>query len=479
MVRRRAVAFPARIAGGVTVPASPSFTDGLPQPRRRWAVVTVALGLMMAVLDGAIANLALPTLAQEFHVSAASSIWVVNAYQLAVTLSLLPLAALGDIVGYRRVYQVGMVLFTAASLGCAMSHSLPTLTAARVAQGFGAAGMMSVNSALVRFIYPRLLLGRGFGVNVMVGSVSSALGPSIAAGILSVAGWQWLFAVNVPIGLFVLALGARTLPDTPRGSHRFDGGSAVLNALTFGLLISGIDGVGHGGDRGVAAAEIVGSAVAGWFLVQRQLTRANPLLPVDLLRRPVFALSVLASTCSFAAQAMAFVTLPFYLEQTLRLSRGQTGLLMTPWPLTVAVVAPFAGRLSDRYSPGNMGGLGQALMIVGLVALAFLPADPSLPNIAWRMSLCGVGFGLFNSPNNRTMMSAAPPARSGGASGMQATSRLLGQTLGTALVALLFGVLATGGIQASLGLAASFSALAAVASVMRSAQGAEWKDDGA
>jgi DHA2 family multidrug resistance protein-like MFS transporter len=408
----------------------------------------VALGLMMAVLDGSIANLALPTLAREFQVSASASIWVVNAYQLAVTISLLPLAALGEILGYRRVYMAGMTLFTAASLGCAMSHSLEALTAARIAQGFGAAGMMSVNSALVRFIYPRALLGRGFGVNVMVGSVSSATGPSLAAAILSVAGWQWLFAVNVPIGLLVLLMGARTLPDTPRGSHRFDWGSAALNALTFGLLISGVDGIGHGGDRTLAALMILGSVVCGWLLARRQLTRASPLLPVDLLRRPVFALSVAAATCSFAAQATAFVTLPFYLEQSIGLSRTQTGLLMTPWPLTVALVAPLAGRLSDRFSPGRMGGLGQALMVVGLVLLALLPDDPALWNIAWRMSLCGVGFGLFNSPNNRTMMAAAPANRSGGASGMQATSRLLGQTLGTALVALLFGMLSTGGILA-------------------------------
>lgn len=444
--------------------------DGLDGQRRLWAIVTIALGLMMAVLDGSIANLALPTLSTEFDVSPAASIWVVNAYQLAITVSLLPLAALGEIVGYRRVYQVGMVLFTLASLACSLSDSLSGLTMARVAQGFGAAGMMSVNSALVRFIYPRRMLGRGFGLNVMVGSTSSALGPSIAAAILAVGGWQWLFAVNVPIGVVVLILGAFTLPATPRAGHKFDLGSAVLNAITFGLLITSIDSFGHGGDRLIAALEILGAAVAGWFLARRQVARTNPLLPVDLMRRPVFALSVAAATFSFCAQSMAFVTLPFYLERTLGLSRGETGLLMTPWPVTVALVAPFSGRLSDRYSPGVIGGLGQALMVCGLAALALLPDSPSLWNIGWRMSLCGVGFGLFNAPNNRTMIASAPPSRSGGASGMQATSRLMGQTTGTALVALVFGMFATSGIPTSLAMAACFSALAAVVSVLRSAR---------
>ena len=275
----------------------------------------------------------------------------------------------------------------------------------------------------------------------------------------------------MPIGVLVLALGIKALPATPRASHKFDTGSAVLNAITFGLLISGVEAVGHGGDRTVAVMEIVIAVAAGWFLVRRQVERTNPLLPVDLMRRPVFALSVVAATCSFAAQSMAYVTLPFYLEQTLGLSRERTGLLMTPWPLTVAVIAPFAGRLADRYSPGLMGGLGQAFMACGLVSLSLLPDQPALWNIAWRMSLCGVGFGLFNSPNNRTMIAAAPPARSGGASGMQATSRLLGQTMGTALVALLFGLLTSGGIPASLGLAASFSAVAGVVSALRSARG--------
>ena len=168
-------------------PPHPAVDDGLPLPQRYWAILTIALGLTLAVLDGAIANVALPTIARDLDASPASSIWVVNAYQLAVTISLLPLASLGDIYGYRRVYQYGLIVFTVASLGCALSDSLLTLTIARVVQGFGAAGIMSVNGALVRFIYPRRWLGRGVGINATIGSIASAVGPTVAAGILSVA----------------------------------------------------------------------------------------------------------------------------------------------------------------------------------------------------------------------------------------------------------------------------------------------------
>jgi DHA2 family multidrug resistance protein-like MFS transporter len=157
--------------------------DGLPVPRRYWAILTIALGLVLAVMDGAIANIALPTIARDLDASPAFSIWIVNGYQLAITISLLPLASLGEIVGYRRVYLAGLVLFTVASLACTLSNGLLMLTTSRIVQGFGAAGIMSVNTALVRFIYPRARLGRGIGINAMVVAISAAVGPSVAAAI--------------------------------------------------------------------------------------------------------------------------------------------------------------------------------------------------------------------------------------------------------------------------------------------------------
>src|SRR5579871_3573302 len=220
--------------------------DGLAQPQRGWAILTIAIGLIMSVMDGAIANVALPTIARDLHASPAFSIWIVNGYQLAITISLLPLASLGEIVGYRRVYLAGLLLFTVASLACTLSNGLLMLTVARIVQGFGAAGIMSVNTALVRFIYPRAQLGRGIGINAMVVAISAAVGPSVAAAILAVATWPYLFAVNLPIGVAAFVLGLRFLPHAPRASHMFDWQSAALSAVTFGCGIAAIDSLGHG-----------------------------------------------------------------------------------------------------------------------------------------------------------------------------------------------------------------------------------------
>ena len=442
--------------------------DGLSTPQRHWAVLTIALAVGLAVLDGAIANIALPTIAADLHTSASASIWVVNAFQLAVMVSLLPLASVGEIYGYRRVYLVGVAVFTAASLLCATSHTLTGLTIARVVQGFGAAGVMSINTALIRYTYPRSMLGRGIGINALVVAGCSALGPTIASAILSVADWPWLFAVNVPLGLACLAIGVRALPVTPRAGHRFDAGSALLNALALTLLITGIDGYAQGEAPVEALLELAGSLVVGALLVRRQLSRPAPLLPVDLLRIPLFRLSILTSICSFTAQSLAFVALPFALEGAMGWNVKATGLLMTPWPLALAFVAPIAGRLADRVSAGILGGIGLAALCCGLLAMSLLRPDASALDVVWRMALCGVGYGFFQSPNNRAIVGSAPMSRAGGASGMLGTARLLGQSLGAALVAVIFS--SGGGAHEALLLAAAMAGAGMLASVMRIAR---------
>jgi DHA2 family multidrug resistance protein-like MFS transporter len=440
---------------------------GLPLPQRYWAIAVVVLGVTLAVLDSAIANVALPTIARNLDASPADSIWVVNAYQLAITISLLPLASLGDRIGYRHVYMAGLALFTFASFGCALANSLTMLTLARVVQGFGAAGIMSVNTAIVRIIFPHDQLGRGVSINATVVAISSVIGPTVASAVLAVAPWPWLFAINVPIGAAALAIGFKALPTNPGHRQPYDYVSAVMNALFFGLAIVAVDGLGHGEHRPFVIGEFIMTGVIGYFFVRRQLRQSAPLLPVDLLRIPVFALSIATSVCSFTAQMLAFVSLPFLLQYGFGMNQVQTGFLMTPWPLVIVFVAPLAGVLADRYPAGLLGGIGLAILTAGLALLATVGAHPTPLDIGWRMAVCGLGFGLFQSPNNRQMLSSAPRHRSGGASGMLGTARLTGQTLGAALVALIFGVAPQRGAVIALVVAAVFAAAAAIVSMLR------------
>ncbi len=443
--------------------------DGLPMPRRLGAILAVAFGVGLSVIDSAIANVALPTIGQELGISPANSIWIVNAYQLAIMISILPLSALGDLVGYRKVYIGGLMLFTVASVGCALSGSLQTLVLARVMQGFGAAAVTSVNTTLIRIIYPRAQLGRGMGINATVVAVSSVAGPTLAAAILSVAAWPWLFAVNIPVGLTALVLSRRFLPRNPVrvSSRRFCWRDAVMNALTFGLMMASVEGFSHGLDPRLLSLGIGALLIVGFLFIRSQLHEEYPILPFDLLRIPIFAVSVLTSVCSFLGQMLALVALPFYLQRECGYDAVATGLLLTAWPAVIMVVAPTAGYLVERIHAGLLGGTGLLMMTAGLLLLAFLPAHPSDFDIIWRLVLCGAGFGLFQSPNNSILIASAPPERSGSASGMLATARLLGQTTGAALMALLFHLVPENSTHAALLLSGSFAFAGAVVSFAR------------
>jgi MFS transporter, DHA2 family, multidrug resistance protein len=454
-------------SGARLAPPGTSQGDGLPWERRRWAIAAIFTALAMASLDTAIANVALPAISTDLHVSPADVVWVVNVYQIALVATLLPLGALGEIVGHQRIYLGGLLLFTLASLGCALAWSLPTLLIARTLQGLGASGLMSVNTALVRFIYPSRIVGRGFGHNALVVATAFTLGPTIASAILALGPWPWLFAINIPFGLAALAIGVKTLPSTPRAKHAFDFPGAALAATCLGLFIIAIGGAAHEARTSLMLIALALALVLGFLLARRQADHPAPMLPIDLFRRPLFALSALTAVCSFSVQGLAFVALPFYFEDILQRSQVETGFFLTPWPLVVAIMAPIGGRLSDRLPAGLLGGLGLVLLGVGMASLAMLPADPGVANIVWRMVICGLGFGLFQTPNMRAIMSSAPSHRSGSASGIVATARLIGQTSGAALAALCFSLAGRDGATLALALGAGFAGLGSVMSFLR------------
>jgi DHA2 family multidrug resistance protein-like MFS transporter len=423
----------------------------LPLPRRHYATLAIMATMVLVVLDGAIANVALPTIATSLHVSPAASVWVVSGYQMALVMALLPCAALGESLGLRRVFIGGVATFTAASLLCSLSPSLPWLVAARFIQGLGGAAVMALGIALMRFTYPHSLLGAVIGWNATVIALSAAAGPTIGSTILVVSSWPWLFAVNLPVGAIVLAA-ALALPQPAGTGRKVDLPSAMLNATAFAGLVLCVDRATSEPRLAAALFTVsIGSFVA---LVRRELPRHAPLIPLDLLRSHPFRISVIASVCCFAGQMASYIALPFYLEHGLGQDAFHTGLYMTPWPLVVAIAGPVSGRLADRMPNGLLCAAGGIFLATGLALAAIWPIHGSLWPLVVCLMLSGLGFGMFQTPNNRNMLLSAPRERSGAAGGMQGTARLLGQTVGAVIMALLF-TLTSSTVAPRIGLAVS------------------------
>jgi len=440
--------------------------DGLPLPRRYAAVAAILGGGVLVVLDGAIANIALPAIASQLKATPADAVWIITAYQLAVAMFLLPASALGERLGHRRVFAGGVALFTAASALCALAPSLPWLVAARCLQGLGSAAVMPLGLALLRFTYPRRLLARSIAWNALAVAAASAAGPTLGAFILSAASWPWLFAVNLPIGLLVLAACA-ALPSPPRAARQIDIASVALNALLFAAFVLGGDRlVGHPLQGSALLALSVACMV---LLVRREMPKAAPLIPLDLLRVHSFRVSIIASVCCFTGQMAALIALPFYLQHELGQSAVTAGLLMTPWPLAVMLAAPLSARLAQRLPTAWLCAAGSACFASGLALCALWPlhGNPAVP-IALFTSLAGLGFGFFQTPNNQNMLLSAPKERSGAAGGAQGTARLTGLTLGSLLMGLLFALLPPdSAVHWGLGLAALAALAGSVASLSR------------
>lgn len=338
------------------------------------------------------------------------------------------------------MFTAGVLLFTAASALCALSPTLPWLVAARFIQGLGGAAIMALGVALLRVAYPPGRLGAAIGWNALAIALSAASGPTIGAAILSVANWSWLFAVNLPVGAVVL-IASLGLPRTVGSACQLDLISVVLNAGVFASLVIGADLVPT--RPGVGSA-LLGAAIAGLVvLIRREMPRKAPLIPLDLLRDHPFRISVIASVACFTGQMASYVALPFYLQHGLGQDTFTTGVYLTLWPLSVALAAPISGRLADRVPTAWLCAAGGICLAAGLALTAFWPLERDPLPLAVFMVVSGIGFGFFQTPNNRNMFLSAPRERSGAAGGMQGTARLSGQTAGAVLMTLLFTFVST------------------------------------
>ena len=449
--------------------------EGLPNPRRRWAALTMLVGIGMSVLDSSMSNVALPTIARELDQSAAAVVWIVNAYGLTLVMTLLPMSAIGERTGFKRLFKYGLVLFTLASIASALAPSLPFLLACRVLQGLGGSAIMCLFGALVRHIYPPNMMARGIGINAMMVGVTSVLGPTIGSFILSVSSWHWIFAVNIPIGLLAL-LGVKYLPDVTPIKGGFDWWSACLSMVTVGLIIVGIDYLSTYTWQSVCT--IVLGALTGVVLMRRSNLQTAPLVPVDLLKISSLRFAIAASLCTFSAQMATFISLPFYLQQTLHRPQTSVGMLMAAWPMGAALIALVAGRLSNIYPVAVLSGLGAGSMAIGIAIIVLLPESASDIWLMVAMGLAGIGFGFFQTPNNRVIIGSAPRHRAGALGGLQATTRVFGQTFGAAMVASAFSMNVTIGPTLGLTVGITFACIAVLVNIIRHRQAGVSRSEG-
>ena len=409
--------------------------DGLPVPRRHWAVAVMILGITITVFDASMSNVALPAISASLGIPASQTVWVVLAYSLTVVGCLLPLSAVAERVGFRFMYGLGMAVFLVASLSASLSSTMTQLVISRVGQGLGSAMLMCLFGGLLRNTYPLSKLSAGISLNAFTVGIMAVVGPTLGAMLLQWFSWQAIFLVNIPLGLLAY-LGLRYLPDIPRRSGPFDWTACALSAALFALALYGLETIGR--DAVQAALCLLVAALIAWVLVRRSWGQPAPIVPVDLLRIRSIGYSVAASAFFFAAQTAGFVSLPFYFKAVYGASYAQVGLYLGAWAIGGALIAPVSAYMSERFPVAILCALGSIVMILGLAGVLLAPGDAGMVWLLVCMFFAGIGFGFFQTPNNRAMLGGIPRHRSGAAGGMQATTRVFGQGVGTAFVGVAF-----------------------------------------
>jgi EmrB/QacA subfamily drug resistance transporter len=402
---------------------------------RKWTVVAaIAIGMLMSMMDQSIVNLALPTLTRAFRSEFSVVQWIVLAYMLTVTTLMLGVARLGDMVGTKPVYLAGVILFTAASAACGIHISIAWLIGARVVQGIGAAMIAAIGAAIIAETFPPHERGKAIGIVGSVASLGIVLGPTLGGVILSALSWNWLFLINVPIGVVTVALAARFIAFVPPvGGQRFDYvGAGTLFVATVTLLLALTLGQRNGFAQPTVFALFALSSVAFAAFVAIELRTEQPMIAPSLFRSTLFTSSLVASVLSFMSVAGTLTLMPFYLQNVLGYDPRQAGLMMVVFPIALAVTSPIAGALADRHGSRVITVVGLTVSLAGYYGLSSLDASTSTLGYLARYVPLGVGLGLFISPNNSAMLDAAPPEHRGIASGLMSVARALGQTFGFA-----------------------------------------------
>ena len=407
-----------------------------PQPdqtlyaKRFHILFAIMFGIIMAPIDGSMVNVILPTLTEVFSADIATAQWVPMIYLLIISSLLLFFGRLGDIWGYKKVFQCGLIAFVAASGLCGLSPSIYWLITFRALQAVGAAMMMAVPLAIIVATFPLNELGRALGTYSVSIAAGLAIGPSFGGFVASFLGWRFTFLINVPIGIAALLVIQRVIPELKGGSGKHDYLGAVL---AFGFLFCLLLFINRAQGSGLNAAttSLLLAALAsgiGFVVVERHT--ADPMLKLSLFSNVSFAFGSLSSLLNFMAQYVVIFLTPFYLHRVLHYEPNTVGLILTCFPLAVIVVGPLSGWLSDRIGSRWLSCLGQLICAAAMVLLSRLPASAGGMDVALRLTLFGIGTGTFQSPNTSAAMSSVPRPRLGVASAVLANVRNIGMVVG-------------------------------------------------
>lgn len=404
--------------------------------RKWWALAAVGSGVLISTTDGSIVNIALNTLVQAFQSNLNVVEWVVLGYLLTLACTLLIMGRLGDMYGKRRIYLIGFALFTFASLLCATAPSIWALIGFRVLQGVGAAMVQAVGPALLVTAFPPSQRGMALGA---IGSFVAAgilIGPALGGILLRYVGWEAIFLVNLPIGALGWWLTVRSIaPDQPaRPGQRFDlVGAGLLALALFCLLLGLTEGPLWGWNDGRAIGLFATALVGGVLFLIWEWRAPQPMLNLRIFRRLAFSLNLLASLVLFLGISFNLLLTPLFFQLVYQFDLQRTGFMLVALPVALSLMSPISGRLSDRVGPRVLTIAGLAMTAIALLGLsASTPATPP-PQMVGFLVLLGIGVGLFQSPNNSTVLGNAPPEALGVASGLLAVVRTVGQTGGIAL----------------------------------------------
>ncbi len=404
---------------------------------QKWyTMAAVATGVFLATVDGSIINVSLPTLVRSLNTEFAVVQWVVLAYLLTITCTMAGIGRLGDMVGKKSIYILGLVVFTLGSALCGLSPTVNWLITFRILQAIGAAMTMALGAAIVTEAFPPAERGKAMGLIGTIVSVGIVTGPAMGGLILGVLSWRWIFYVNLPVGILGTIIALRFLPDSiPKGRQQFDIPGALALCL---CILSLLLGLTFGQQQGFSQPLIYfllsfGVALLAVFVFIEHKVK-QPMIDPQLFNNPLFTVNLTAGFISFVALGGTIILLPFYLENLLGFSSMKVGLLMGIIPIMLGLTSPFSGMLSDLVSSRKISIIGLIVMLTGYLAASTLAQDTTALGYGVRIFAIGAGIGIFLSPNNSAIMGGAPPNQLGIVSGMMAQSRTLGQAVGVAVI---------------------------------------------